>query len=83
MKVSDLFTDPKDNRLSHTKLWSHIGMSAMTAVFVYRAFYGNIPDMEFEYWAYGLLVTAPNLIGKFLSFRFGGGIPTPSAELQK
>lgn len=74
MKFSDLITDPKDNRISHTKVWSHIGMCAMTAVFVYRAFYGNIQDMEFEYWAYGLLVTAPNMVGKFLSFRFGKDI---------
>lgn len=74
MKFSDLITDPKDNRLSHTKVWSHVGMCAMTAVFVYRAFCGNIQDMEFEYWAYGLLVTSPNMIGKFLSFRFGKDI---------
>lgn len=71
MHISNLITDEKNGRLSHTKVWSNIGLAALTVVFIHRAFYGNVQEMELEYWAYGLLVTAPNLIGKFFNMRFG------------
>ena len=74
MHISNLITDEKNGRLSHTKVWSNIGLAALTVVFIHRAFYGNVQEMELEYWAYGLLVTAPNLIGKFFNMRFGGNL---------
>lgn len=71
MKLSDLFVDKHNNKLSHTKLWSNIGLLSMTVAFLYRAFYGNIADYETEILVYGIVVTAPNLLGKFLTARFG------------
>lgn len=74
MHISNLVTDEKNGRLSYTKVWSNIGLAALTVVFIHRAFYGSVADMELEYWAYGLLVTAPNLVGKFFNMRFGGNL---------
>lgn len=71
MKFSDLFLDKHSNKLSHTKLWSNIGLLTMTITFMHRAFYGNIQDYEMEMLVYGVIVTAPNLLGKFLTARFG------------
>lgn len=80
MHISNLITDEKNGRLSHTKVWSNIGLAALTVVFIHRAFYGNVQEMELEYWAYGLLVTAPNLIGKFFNMRFGGNLKSNKKE---
>lgn len=74
MAISDLIKDEKTGKLSHTKIWSNIGLAAMTAVFIYRGFFGNIADMEMELLVYGIVVTAPNLLGKFLNMRFNGGV---------
>lgn len=71
MALSDLIRDEKTRRFSHTKIWSNIGLAAMTVVFIHRGFFGNIPDMEMELLVYGIVVTAPNLLGKFLNMRFG------------
>lgn len=70
MGLSDLIKDEKTGKLSHTKIWSNIGLAAMTAVFIHRGFFGNITDMEMELLVYGIVVTAPNLLGKFLNMRF-------------
>lgn len=69
MNLMELITN--NGKLSHTKLWSNIGLFAMTITFLYRALYGNIQDYEMEMLVYGIVVTAPNLLGKFLNVRFG------------
>lgn len=71
MKIGHLFIDSRDNKLSHTKLWSNIGLLAMTVVFIHRGFNVNIADMEMEMLVYGLVVTAPQLLSKFITMRFG------------
>ena len=72
MKISDLFTDPTDNRLSHTKIWNHIGLLCMTIMFCWYSYHFKID--EWLLFAYGFLVTHQNLLGKFLSFRFGANM---------
>lgn len=76
MALTDLFIDDTTHKLSHTKLWSNIGLLTMTIVFLYRGFYGSITDMEMEMLIYGLVVTAPQLLSKFIGFRFGNGNTT-------
>ena len=73
MAISDLIRDEKTKNLSHTKIWSNIGLAAMTAVFIHRGFFGGIADMEMELLVYGIVVTAPNMLGKFLNMRFNTG----------
>lgn len=80
MKISDLFLDKHSNKLSHTKLWSNIGLLTMTVTFIHRAFYGNIQDYEMEMLVYGIIVTAPNLLGKFLTARFGSQFTSKEKE---
>lgn len=80
MKISDLFLDKHSNKLSHTKLWSNIGLLTMTVTFIHRAFYGNIQDYEMEMLVYGIIVTAPNLLGKFLTARFGSPLVSKEKE---
>lgn len=72
MAISELIRDEKTGKLSHTKIWSNIGLAAMTVVFIHRGFFGSIADMEMELLVYGIVVTAPNLLGKFLNMRFSG-----------
>ena len=70
--IFDLIKDEKTGKLSHTKIGSIVGITAMTAAFLHRAFYANVADFEFEMLVYGIIVTAPNMLGKFLNMRFGG-----------
>lgn len=77
MKITDLFIDSKDGKLSHTKLWSNFGLLAMTVVFVYRGLFGEIESMEMEYLMFGLIVVSPQLLSKFLNLRFGTSSNTP------
>lgn len=72
MKFSDLFTDPKDGRLSHTKLWNHLGLLFMSLMFLWYSYHFKID--EWMLFAYGVLVTHQNMFGKYLSFRFGTNI---------
>lgn len=69
MKFSELFTDPKDGRFSHTKLWNHVGLFLMSLMFLWYSYHFKID--EWMLFAYGVLVTHQNMLGKYLSFRFG------------
>ena len=80
MALSDLIRDEKTKNLSHTKIWSNIGLAAMTAVFIHRGFFGGIADMEMELLVYGIVVTAPNMLGKFLNMRFNSNITKTNKE---
>lgn len=59
--------DPQ--KASHTKLWSNVGMAAMTAVFLYWGFKGTLT--EWYLWVYAPTVAAPHLISKLISLRYG------------
>lgn len=66
----DLVQSPIDaQKVSHTKLWSNIGMAAMTAVFLYWGFKGILT--EWYLWVYAPTVAAPHLISKLISLRYG------------
>lgn len=54
---------------SHTKMWSNIGMAAMTAIFLRMGFFTAIP--EWYAWIYATVVVAPNLISKLITLRWG------------
>lgn len=58
-------------RISHTKLWSNLGMLAMTVVFLHMAFTHDL--QEWYGWMYALVVTPTRLVNKFLSLKFGRG----------
>lgn len=62
--LKDLVRSPVDpQKASHTKLWSNIGMAAMTAVFLYWGFKGILTE-----WYLGSTptVAAPHLISKLI-----------------
>ena len=68
--LKDLVRSPVDpQKVSHTKLWSNIGMAAMTAVFLYWGFKGILT--EWYLWVYAPTVAAPHLISKLISLRYG------------
>ena len=68
--LKDLVRSPVDpQKTSHTKLWSNIGMAAMTAVFLYWGFKGILT--EWYLWVYAPTVAAPHLISKLISLRYG------------
>ena len=68
--LKDLVRSPVDpQKASHTKLWSNIGMAAMTAVFLYWGFKGILT--EWYLWVYAPTVAAPHLISKLISLRYG------------
>ena len=81
MAISDLIRDEKTKNLSHTKIWSNMGLAAMAAVFIHRGFLGGIADMEMELLVYGVVVTAPNMLGKFLNMRFNSGVSKDKEEV--
>lgn len=54
---------------SHTKLWSNIGMAAMTAVFLRMGFLTAIP--EWYAWIYATVVVAPSMVSKLITLRWG------------
>ena len=80
--LKDLVRSPVDpQKASHTKLWSNIGMAAMTAVFLYWGFKGILT--EWYLWVYAPTVAAPHLISKLISLRYGvisEQKPTPEQE---
>jgi len=68
--LKDLVRSQADGeKASHTKLWSNIGMAAMTAVFLYWGFNGTLT--EWYLWVYAPTVAAPHLISKLISLRYG------------
>ena len=58
MKISDLFTDPTDNRLSHTKIWNHIGLLCMTIMFCWYSYHFKIDEFHFSNALVNLLYNA-------------------------
>lgn len=68
--LRDLITpEGVDQKVSHTRLWSNIGMFAMTAVFLRMGFFTAIP--EWYAWIYATVVVAPNLVSKLITLRWG------------
>lgn len=59
--------DPE--KISHTKLWSNIGMLAMTAVFLHMGYTNTL--QEWYAWIYAPTVACPQLISKFIALRWG------------
>lgn len=57
------------DKISHTKVWSNIGMASMTAVFIYLGFWGVLP--EWYLFTYASVVAAPYLIDKIITLRWG------------
>lgn len=62
-------SETKDVSVSHTRVWSNIGMLSMTAVFIYMGFVTQLP--EWYGWIYATVVVAPNLISKLITLRWG------------
>lgn len=61
---------PEDpNKVSQTKLWSNIGMLAMTVVFLHMGYTNTL--QEWYAWIYAPSVACPQLISKFISLRWG------------
>ncbi len=74
----DLIIDSPVSKISHTKVWSNIGMLAMTAAFLWMAYHGSLGWELFL--IYAIAVTQPVLLSKFIDLRFGmsgGQQPTP------
>lgn len=72
-------TESSEQKISHTRLWSNIGMAAMTAVFLRMGFITAIP--EWYAWIYATVVVAPNLVSKLITLRWG--IPVKDEEGNK
>lgn len=68
--LKDLVRSPVNpDKASHTKLWSNIGMAAMTYVFLRQGHAGTLT--EWYMWAFAAVVAAPQLISKLISLRWG------------
>lgn len=68
--LKDLVRSSVDpDKSSHTKLWSNIGMAAMTIVFLWYGYQGTLP--EWYMWVYAPTVAAPNLLSKLINLRWG------------
>ena len=76
--LKDLISSHADGveKVSHTKVWSNIGMFVMTLVFVYLGFWGVLPDWYL--YTYASVVAAPHLISKIITLRWG--IPQKTKE---
>lgn len=78
----DLITpEGVDVKVSHTRLWSNIGMAAMTAVFLRMGFFTAIP--EWYAWIYATVVVAPNLVSKLITLRWGIAMKEDEKEEKK
>lgn len=65
-----LVAAPDDpNKVSQTKLWSNIGMLAMTIVFLHMGYTSTLP--EWYAWIYAPSVACPQLLSKFIALRWG------------
>lgn len=64
-----ILSETKNINISHTRLWSNIGMLSMTLVFLYMGFITQLP--EWYGWIYATVVVAPNLISKLITLRWG------------
>lgn len=72
MRLSDLFRDDASGRLSHTKLYAHLGNLAMTAGFlkvVWTAGPGEAVTLLFL--VYGGLVAGSQMASKLIGLRWG------------
>lgn len=66
----DLVTSAVEpDKASHTKVWSNIGMAAMTAVFLWYGFNNILP--EWYVWVYAPTVVAPHLLSDLINLRWG------------
>lgn len=59
------------NKVSQAKLWSNIGMLAMTVVFLHMGCTNTL--QEWYAWIYAPSVACPQLISKFIALRWGQG----------
>lgn len=68
--LKDLVSSPVNpDKASHTKLWSNVGMAAMTYVFLRQGHAGTLT--EWYMWAFAAVVAAPQLISELISLRWG------------
>lgn len=76
----DLVRSSTDNdKASHTKFWSNMGLASMTVIFLYWGFKEILP--EWYMWVYAPTVAAPHLISKLISLRWGMA-PTKDTDNQ-
>lgn len=66
--LKQLITSPQSGEISHTKLWSNIGLFCMTAVFCYLSYEDKLP--EWYAYCYATTVAVPQLASKFMSLKF-------------
>ena len=59
----------KPNDISHTKVWSNIGMLALTVCFCYECYRGTLGSDFILIYTCGVAV--PHLASKFLTLRLG------------
>lgn len=65
-----LVAAPEDpTKVSQSKLWSNVGMAAMTVVFIHMGYTDTLP--EWYAWVYAPAVACPQLISKFITLRWG------------
>lgn len=77
-RISELFTDPKSGRLSHTKLWSNVGCAAAVVVFVKQGWAGTLTG---DIWAFYLAgICGAAAVSKLVSYRYAGGQATTDKE---
>jgi hypothetical protein len=70
-KLSDLVTNERTGRISHTKVWSNVAYAVATAVVLLQAIADTLdPDMLLIYLA---IVGAAEVASKFISLRYSGG----------
>ena len=71
MRWSDLFRDPGNGRLSHTRLWANLG-NLVLAIVVARDGWVNGLD-HWQILAFGTVVCGSAAASKWLSLRYKNG----------
>jgi hypothetical protein len=70
--LKDLFVDHTTGKLSHSKLWSNIGLCIVCLGFSWYCYHLKA-DWDL-FLIFGLLVTYPRQLKNFISLRFGQNI---------
>lgn len=74
LRCSDLLRDPTDGLLSISKVWTHVGCSALVTAFVVQARTRDVTFESFVGFAVSmLLMTGSPLAAKIIGMKWGRG----------
>lgn len=68
LQLRDLVADPATGRLSHTRLWSNVGLALACVVFVRQGWTGQMSSEFFGIFLAGVCGNAA--VSKFLSMKY-------------